>query len=213
MGYILLPGGDRIPAVPGKYRLTTPPDLNEVAEKRFLLEYVSPILTVRDYPMSGIGSVQRGEVSRQFSIWKRHNPEIGGVMFFHSAGYQLTTKAGRAWLVPDAAYMDEATFARMMSDKKLSKLPYPPCVPAVVLQLLTGTDNLEDAQAKVAVFMEAGTREGVIVDARKGCVWIYSRDQDEPRCESLGPIAFDSMRKFTLDCDAIRSAVAQARML
>ncbi|EGZ12611.1 hypothetical protein PHYSODRAFT_337032 [Phytophthora sojae] len=184
--FILLPCGDRIPAVPGKYRLTTPPDLNEVAEKRFLLEYVSPFLTVREYPMSGIGSVQRGE---------------------------LITKAGRAWLVPDAACMDELTFAGMMSGKKMSKLSYPPCVPAVVLQLLTETVNLEDAQAKMAVFMEAGTREGVVVDSRKGCVWIYKRDQGEPRCASLGPIVFDSMPEFTLDCDAIRSAVAQAGML
>ncbi|GMF33645.1 unnamed protein product [Phytophthora lilii] len=53
---IVLPDGTRIQAIPGKYRIVPPPDLNEVVERRFLLEYDFPFLIVREMAMRG-GSV------------------------------------------------------------------------------------------------------------------------------------------------------------
>lgn len=71
------------------------------------------------------------------------------------------------------------------------------------------TDRIIDLQAKVSKFIDAGTREGVIVDTRRDRVWIYNKGQ-RPYFASLAPVEFDSWPEFTLDCIAIRDARVQS---
>lgn len=49
---IVLPNGAQVPAIPGKYRVVPPPELNEVVETRFLLEYDFPFLVVKEMATS-----------------------------------------------------------------------------------------------------------------------------------------------------------------
>jgi Uma2 family endonuclease len=88
-------------------------------------------------------------------------------------------------------------------------MAYKPCVPAVVIEIMSETDNINKLQAKVTKFIDAGTREGVIVDTRRDRVWIYNQNQ-RPYFDSLAPIEFESWPGFILDCTAIRDARLRA---
>jgi Uma2 family endonuclease len=84
-------------------------------------------------------------------------------------------------------------------------MAYLPCVPAVVIELISATDKMEALQAKVTKYVNAGTRECIVVDTRRDKVWIFNRDQ-QPYFDALAPIEFDSWPGVSLDCLAIRDA-------
>jgi hypothetical protein len=210
---IVLPDGTHVEATPGKYRIVPPPDLNEVVERRFLLEYDFPFLIVREMATRQASEEEKCEVHGQIRDWKVKNPRIGGIVGLDRAGFQFNAppsrrlRGNRRLLIPDISYIDARTWSNL-SDADKTKA-YKPCVPVVVIELMSATDKIEDLQAKVTKFINAGTREGVIVDTRRDRVWIYNRNQ-RPYFDSLAPIEFESWPGFTLDCTAIRDARLRA---
>ncbi|KAG9406111.1 hypothetical protein AC1031_004029 [Aphanomyces cochlioides] len=176
---IELPDGMRVPAVTGKCRIVLPPDLNLMEDMRFLLEYDFPFLVVKD------GDEYR-QVIYQAWMWEQQHPNAGGLV------------------VPSMSYIDKETSTRLTRDEKHTA--YMPCVPAVVIELVKATDTLEDLQARVSTFLDAGTRQGVVVDAGHERIWIYNRDEEPCYYDELVPTELDSWPGFTLDCQAIRDA-------
>jgi Uma2 family endonuclease len=211
MQTIVLPDGAHVPATPGKYRIVPPPDLNEVVESQFLLEYDFPFLLVQEMATRQGSEKEKGEAVKQARLWAEQHTE--GNVSYDRGGYQFNippsrrTRANRRQFIPDISYVDERTWSRL-SDEEKNKA-YLPCVPAVVIELMSATDKLEALQAKVTKFVNAGTREGVIVDTRRDQVWIFNRNQ-QPYSDALASIEFDSWPEFTLDCLAIRDARTRA---
>lgn len=74
---------------------------------------------------------------------------------------------------------------------------------------MSQTDRIADLQAKVSKFIDAGTREGVIVDTRRDRVWIYNKGQ-RPYFAPLAPVEFDSWPELTLECITIRDTRVQS---
>jgi hypothetical protein len=69
-----LPDGTHIQATPGKYRIMPPPDLNEMVEGRFLLEYDFPLLLVRDISTRAASDEGQNEATMQAAIWHHQHP-------------------------------------------------------------------------------------------------------------------------------------------
>jgi Uma2 family endonuclease len=210
---IVLPDGTLVEATPGKYRILPPPDLNEVVERRFLLEYDFPFLIVREMATRGGSVAEQLEASRQAGNWFVQYPTIGGNIGNSRAGYKFfqpsssRSRGNIRQFIPDISYVDADTWRRLTPHQR--NMAYKPCVPAVVIEIMSETDNINKLQAKVTKFINAGTREGVIVDTRRDRVWIYNRNQ-RPYFDSLAPIEFESWPGFILDCTAIRDARLRA---
>ncbi|KAF4038976.1 putative restriction endonuclease [Phytophthora infestans] len=210
---IVLPNGTQVPASPGKYSIVTPPDLTKVVDRRFLLEYDFPFLLVQDMSTTAASNSEQNEAVRQAENWRVQHPRIKAIVGGCRLGYQFNkppsrrARGCRRQLIPDVSYIDESTWLCLTPEEK--DKGYLPCVPAVVIELMSATDKIENLQAKVTKFINAGTREGVIVDTRRDRVWIYKRNQ-QPYYDSLAPIMFDSWPGFTLNCIAIRDARTQA---
>nr|KAE8931942.1 hypothetical protein PF009_g18017 [Phytophthora fragariae] len=166
---IILPGGQRVPARPGRYRVTPPPNLNDTNEELFVLEYNYPEVIVRDAALRLLYNLERSQAQWQISEWQQKNGGAGGIAFGFGCGYAFN------WC----------------------------SAPAVVLVFTTDVDTMDDLQDKVSMFVDAGAREGVVVDISGEQVWIHNRGE-EPRFEGLAAIEFDSWPGFTLDCVAIR---------
>jgi hypothetical protein len=212
---IVLPDGRQVPATPGKYRIVSPPDLNELVEMRFLLEYDFPFLIVRAMVKRPASGAEQLEASTQAGIWRHQYPSVGGFIAGPLNGYKFNEPSSRhpssrgflRQFIPDISYIDARTWSRLTPKEK--RMGFVPCVPAVVIELMSETDKIKNLQDKVTKFINAGSREGVIVDTRRDRVWIYNRNQ-QPYFDSLAPIEFDSWPGFTLDCIAIRDARTQA---
>jgi hypothetical protein len=210
---IVLPDGTQVPATTGKYKIVPTPDLNEVVERRFLLEYDFPFLLVREMATRQDSEEEKGSAIAQAERWKITHYAAGGRVGYDRAGYQFhqppsrRTRGHLRQFIPDISYIDARTWSHLSAADK--RKAYKPCVPVVVVELMSETDSIEDLQAKVTRFIHAGCREGVIVDTRRYRVWIYNRNR-RPYFAALAPIEFDWWPEFTLDCIAIRDARLRA---
>ncbi|GMF23161.1 unnamed protein product [Phytophthora lilii] len=212
---IVLPDGTRVQATPGKYRIVPPPDLNDVVERRFLLEYDFPFLIVREMATRRGSVAEQLEALRQAGNWRVQHPNIGGNIGDSRAGYQFyqpsssRSRGNLRRFIPDLSFVDADTWRRLTPQQKT--MAYLPCVPTVVIEIMSETDNIDDLQAKVTRFINAGTREGIVVDTRRDRAWIYNRGW-QPYFDPLGSIEFDWWPDFTLDCIAIRDARTRLRL-
>lgn len=153
MEAIVLPDGVHVPATPGKFRIVPPPDLNKIEERRFLLEYDLPFLVVKEMATRKASGAEQREAIRQAENWRVQHPNTGGSIGGCREGYLFNkpssrrTQSHRYQFIPDVSYIDERTWSRL-SDAEKDKA-YLPCVPAVVIELMSATDKMEDLQAKV----------------------------------------------------------------
>jgi Uma2 family endonuclease len=105
-------------------------------------------------------------------------------------------------LIPDASYVDQQT-ALTISPRDCQKA-YVPCVPTVVIQIVSEVDDISQLKKKMSIFLKHGTREGLIVDSQRNEMWIYNSRFRFPSKHSLGTVIFDYWPGFELDCKAIR---------
>ncbi|EGZ07962.1 hypothetical protein PHYSODRAFT_526295 [Phytophthora sojae] len=211
---LILPSGQRVPARPGRYRVTPPPNLSDTDEELFILEYDYPELIVRDAALRTLYNLEQMQVQSQLGQWQHdHGQEAHGVVLSRCGyAFSLSIDYGASGyhqqFVPDFAFIDAASWSRLSDDEK--NVTYLQCMPAVIVQFTTDVNTMGDLQNKVTKFVEAGTREGVVVDISGQRVWIYNRGE-QPHFEPLAAIEFDSWPGFTLDCVAILQEREQER--
>ncbi|ETK78827.1 hypothetical protein F441_15523 [Phytophthora nicotianae CJ01A1] len=212
-GDIELPGGAHVPAAPGRYHVDPPPDLNEVTDKRFFLEYDFPLLIVRDVASDAGSEMEKLEAHGQESDWKMNQRRSGYHIGLDHAGYQFNLPSSsqedayQFQFIPSISYVDQSTWSAVSAQDKGKS--YVPCVPTVVIERVTATEKVDSLQSKMSKFINCGTREGVVVDTRGDRVWVYNRGE-EPTCEKLDTVLFDNWPEFELDCLAIRDARVRA---
>jgi len=105
-----------------------------------------------------------GEIFFQLALWAR---QAGGRVTDASAGFALPDGSVRA---PDAAWIDER---RIQALGPARKDPYLPLAPDFIVEVMSASDRLPDAQAKMRMWIRNGVQLGWLIDPFERRVFIY----------------------------------------
>jgi Uma2 family endonuclease len=170
------------------------------ARKR--LEYIFPRLIIEEMATPQFSSTEQLDLDGQIREWKYRFWNDRGLIGNCIQGYAFGGLSSRNFqLIPNASYIDENTKLSLSLDDR--RKTYIPCVPTVVIEIASETDNISKLKKKISLFMQHGTREGLIVDTRRNYMWIFN-DKEKPVCYPLGTVIFDFWPGFELDCKSIR---------
>ena len=107
------------------------------------------------------------KITSRLDIWSE---TYGGLVFDSSTAFKLPTGATRS---PDAAWISDARWNKLTPDEQER---FPPIAPDFVVELMSNTDSLTDAKAKMAEYINAGVRLGWLIDMKRQEVLIYKAD-------------------------------------
>ena len=116
-------------------------------------------------PTGGETGRQNAEMIADFVFWNRQTKL--GVCFDSSTGFRLPNGADRS---PDFAWIRRERWDALTAEQKEK---FPPVAPDFVLELLSPTDDLAAAQAKMREYRENRVRLGWLIDRRTRRVEIY----------------------------------------
>jgi len=149
-------------------------------------------------PSGSNTSRQNSILNLQLGIWNR---ERGlGEVFDSNGGFVLPNGAMRA---PDAAWIPTERWQQFSPEEQEKFLPL---CPDFVIELLSPTDRLADAQAKMQEWMENGCRLAWLIDPVEEQVFIYRRNVQPSRVDSFDDVLSgeDVLPGFTLTLEALR---------
>jgi len=144
----------------------------------------------------GETSNRNQEVTRQLGNWAKRDGT--GAAFDSSAGFKLPNGAERS---PDAAWISRERLEQLTPEQKRKFIPL---CPDFVIELLSPSDSLAAAQAKMAEYIDNGARLGWLIhpDARR----VYLNRPGTP-VEELNDVlrvsADPELPGFTLDLEDI----------
>jgi Uma2 family endonuclease len=116
-------------------------------------------------PTGGETGNRNGRVTQQLFNWADSNDL--GVAFDSSTGFKLPNGADRS---PDAAWI---SLARWQSLTPEQREHFVPLCPDFVVELMSPSDSLDKAQAKMAEYLANGSRLGWLINRKKQTVEIY----------------------------------------
>ena len=120
-------------------------------------------------PTGGETGRQNAEIVADFVLWNRQTKL--GVCFDSSTGFKLPNGADRS---PDIAWIRKERWDALTTEQKEK---FPPIAPDFVLELLSPTDDLSAAQAKMTEYMDNKVRLGWLIDRKTHRVEIYREDR------------------------------------
>jgi len=120
-------------------------------------------------PTGGETGRQNAEMIADFVFWNRQTKL--GVCFDSSTGFRLPNGADRS---PDLAWIRRERWDALTTEQKEQ---FPPIAPDFVLELLSPTDNLAAAQAKMGEYRENQVKLGWLIDRKTRRVEIYRPDR------------------------------------
>jgi Uma2 family endonuclease len=116
-------------------------------------------------PTGGETGNQNAEISADFVIWNRQT--LLGKVFDSSTCFKLPNGANRS---PDVAWVKNERWDSLSPEEKAK---FPPIAPDFVLELMSPTDSLKDAQDKMQEYRENGVRLGWLINSKTRRVAIY----------------------------------------
>jgi Uma2 family endonuclease len=116
-------------------------------------------------PTGGETGNQNAEISADFVIWNRQT--LLGKVFDSSTCFKLPNGANRS---PDVAWVKNERWDSLSPEEKAK---FPPIAPDFVLELMSPTDSLKDAQDKMQEYRENGVRLGWLINSKTHRVEIY----------------------------------------
>jgi Uma2 family endonuclease len=120
-------------------------------------------------PTGGETGKHNAKLTARFVIW---NEEANlGEVFDSSTCFKLANGADRS---PDVAWVKQERWDALSSEQKEK---FPPIAPDFVLELMSPTDSLETAQAKMQEYQENGIKLGWLLNRKKQQVEIYRPDR------------------------------------
>ncbi len=149
-------------------------------------------------PSGSNTSRQNSILNLQLGIWNR---ETGlGEVFDSNGGFVLPNGAMRA---PDAAWIPTERWEQFSPEEQEKFLPL---CPDFVIELLSPTDRLADAQAKMQEWMENGCRLAWLIDPAEEQVFIYRPNVQPRRVASFDGVLSgeEVLPGFTLTLKALR---------
>lgn len=120
-------------------------------------------------PTGGETGSFNSEINADFVIWNRRT-KLGKV-FDSSTCFKLPNGADRS---PDVAWIKQDRWDALTPAQKEK---FPPIAPDFVLELMSPTDSLETAQAKMQEYLENGVKLGWLLNRKKQQVEIYRPDR------------------------------------
>jgi len=115
----------------------------------------------------GISGENNAELNIDLGIWKRRN---GGHIYDSSTGFRLPDGSVRS---PDAAWVSEEKYAQISEEDRRKHLPV---APEFVVELMSETDSLREAQNKMLSYIENGVLLGWLINPKMETVYIYRAD-------------------------------------
>ena len=116
-------------------------------------------------PTGGETGKDNAELIADFVIWNRQAKL--GVVFDSSTCFRLPGGGDRS---PDVAWVDQSRWDALTPEQQRK---FPPICPDFVLELLSPSDNLRTAQAKMQEYLASGIRLGWLLNASDKQVEIY----------------------------------------
>ncbi len=115
----------------------------------------------------GISGENNAELNIDLGIWKRRN---GGHIYDSSTGFRLPDGSVRT---PDAAWVSEEKYAQISEEDRRKHLPV---APEFIVELMSETDSLKEAQNKMLSYIENGVLLGWLINPKMETVYIYRAD-------------------------------------
>jgi Uma2 family endonuclease len=139
-------------------------------------------------PVGGESDHRNVDALVQFGVWAKK--DRSGKAFGPSVEFILPNGAA---LSPDAAWVSNARLAKLTKDQRRKFLPL---CPEFIVEVMSPSDRLKAAKAKMAEWMANGAQLGWLIDADRETVYIYRAGRGEPekktgieRLSGEGPIA------------------------
>ncbi len=108
-----------------------------------------------------------------------------GVVFDSSTGFHLPNGADRS---PDVAWVKQERWDSLTPQQREK---FPPLAPDFVLELMSLTDSLTEAQAKMQEYMENGVRLGWLLNRKAKQVEIYRSNSPKEVLEQPNQLSGD----------------------
>jgi Uma2 family endonuclease len=121
-------------------------------------------------PTGGETGNRNIELSADFVIWNRQ--ALLGVLFDSSTCFNLPGGGDRS---PDLAWVRQARWDALTPEQRET---FPPIAPDFVLELMSPSDALSEAQAKLAEYIQSGVQLGWLINRKLRRVWIYRPDAE-----------------------------------
>ena len=123
-------------------------------------------------PTGSLTGERNSDLNYQIQSWNRQYKL--GVVFDSSTGFRMFNGAIRS---PDVSWITKDRW-NSLSDKQ--KRGYAPIDPDFVVELLSPTDNLVEAQQKMQEYMDCGVKLGWLIspDSREVEIYRNSRDKE-----------------------------------
>ena len=136
------------------------------------------------------------DLSYQLQAWSRQNNL--GLAFDSSSGFKLPNGADRS---PDASWVRRDRWDALTPEERQG---FAPLCPDFVVELLSPSDSVKIAQAKMREYMENGARLGWLINRKNQRVEIYRQGQDVEILENPATLSGeDVLPGFVLDLKQI----------
>lgn len=118
-------------------------------------------------PVGAEGAYRSGEAFRMLANWARNNGS--GKVFDSSAEFLLPDGSA---LSPDASWVSDESLSRLnrQARKKFPRLP-----PEFVIEVMSPSDRLKAAKAKMEVWIANGVQLAWLIDADHETVYVYRK--------------------------------------
>lgn len=147
-------------------------------------------------PTGGETGSYNSEINADFVIWNRQT-KLGKV-FDSSTCFRLPNGASRS---PDVAWIQQQRWNSLSPEEQEQ---FPPIAPDFVLELMSPSDNLEDARAKMREYLNSGVRLGWLLNRKIRQVEIYRSGSEVEVLDSPGSVSGEEVLPgFVLNLNSI----------
>lgn len=149
-------------------------------------------------PTGGETGRYNAKLTTRFVLWNEQT-KLGEV-FDSSTCFKLPNGAERS---PDVSWIEISRWNALALEQREK---FPPIAPDFVLELMSPSDTLNQTQAKMEEYMNAGVKLGWLIDRKTRRVEIYRQGQPKEVLESPSSLSGeDVLIGFTLDLQIIWS--------
>ena len=147
-------------------------------------------------PTGGESGKRNADLTADLVIWNRQTKL--GIVFDSSTGFTLPNGAKRS---PDASWLPIERWNALTPQQRKRFLPL---CPDFVIELMSETDVLEEAQEKMNEYFSTGLRLGWLIDPKNKRVEIYRQGRDVEIIQSPTTLSGeDVLPGFALDLNQI----------
>jgi len=139
---------------------------------------------------------RNAKLTSRFVVW---NEDAGlGEVFDSSTGVKLPNGANRS---PDVAWIKKERWEALPPE---AREKFPPIAPDFVLELMSPSDDLEIAQAKMQEYLDNGVRLGWLINRQKRQVEMYRPDSPTQTLDATEQLSGeDILPGFTLSLNLV----------